>query len=196
MREYGGKLDERADDWIRRTVASTRQLETILRDVVTYSDIESRSAPFALTNLSGVFDQVRVILAPSIDADASVTRDELPTVMADRSQLIQLLQNLIGNAIKFRGKNPLVIHVSAARSETDWVISVRDNGIGIPSEYLNNVFEIFHRLHTRKEYPGSGIGLAICRRVVERHGGRISAESELGRGSTFYFTLPHSSETL
>jgi light-regulated signal transduction histidine kinase (bacteriophytochrome) len=119
-----------------------------------------------------------------------VTHDPLPEVMADPIQLSQLLQNLIGNAIKFRGENKPLIHISAKRKKKEWVITVSDNGIGIPAEYTEKIFEMFQRLHNKKEYPGTGIGLATCKKIVERHGGRIWVESNPGRGSTFYFTLP------
>ena len=116
--------------------------------------------------------------------------DELPTVMGDRSQLVQLMQNLIGNALKYRDNAPPRVHVSAVHNGNEWVISVRDNGIGIQPKNYEKIFEVFQRLHNQQEYPGSGIGLAVCRRVVHRHGGRIWVESEPGHGSTFYFTIP------
>ncbi len=123
------------------------------------------------------------------DSGAVVTHDKLPVVMADGGQLVQLLQNLIGNAIKFHGKEPPRVHVSAQVKENEYLFSVRDNGIGIAPEYFDRLFKIFQRLHTREEYPGSGIGLAICKKIVERHGGRIWLESQVGKGSTIYFTL-------
>jgi len=119
-----------------------------------------------------------------------ITHDPLPTVMADGMQLVQLFQNLISNAIKFHGEERPRIHISAKQEENEWVLSVRDNGIGIDPEYHERIFLIFQRLHGRGEYAGTGIGLAICKRIAERHGGRIWVQSELGKGSTFYFTIP------
>jgi len=123
-------------------------------------------------------------------ADGRVTFDRLPSIMAHESSLIQLFQNLIGNAIKFRGEQPSCIHVSARQVDSEWLFSVRDNGIGIEPQYLQRIFMIFQRLHPRDKYPGTGIGLSICKKIVETLGGRIWVESELGQGSTFYFTVP------
>ncbi|MEQ8536914.1 MAG: ATP-binding protein [Coleofasciculus sp. D1-CHI-01] len=119
-----------------------------------------------------------------------VTYDALPTVIADQTQLTQLFQNLIGNAIKFRSETPPNVHISAQNQGNEWTFVVRDNGIGMESEYLERIFTIFQRLHSRRDYPGTGIGLAICKKIVERHGGRIWVNSELGIGTTFYFTIP------
>jgi len=119
-----------------------------------------------------------------------ITRDPLPTAQADDTQMVQLFQNLIGNAIKFRGEKPPQIHVGAAPRDEAWLFYARDNGIGLDPQYANRIFLIFQRLHGKSEYAGTGIGLAICKRIVERHSGRIWVESQLGQGSTFYFTLP------
>jgi chemotaxis family two-component system sensor kinase Cph1 len=133
---------------------------------------------------------VALLDAPIRELGAKVTCSELPVVVGHRAQLVQLLENLIGNALKYRGDDPPCIHVAAGKRVDEWVFSVRDNGIGIDPKYHDRIYDIFRRLHTYREYPGTGIGLAICRRVVNRHAGRIWVESELGRGSCFYFTIP------
>jgi light-regulated signal transduction histidine kinase (bacteriophytochrome) len=137
--------------------------------------------------LSKVLANLKVAIAES---NAVVTHDPLPTVLGDGTQLIQLLQNLIGNAIKFRGKERPQVYVKAVQSPKEWIFEVRDNGIGIESEYFERIFTIFQRLHSKSEYQGTGIGLAVCKKIVERHGGRIWVESQLGEGTTFYFTIP------
>jgi light-regulated signal transduction histidine kinase (bacteriophytochrome) len=138
-----------------------------------------------------VFQQSIENLRAAIDEGrAEVTADPLPTLAVDSLQLAQVFQNLLGNALKFHGQAPPHVHVSAHKQGSDWVFSVCDNGIGIDPEYREKIFEIFQRLHARTEYPGTGIGLAICKQIVERHGGRIWVESEPGRGSTFFFSIP------
>ena len=139
-------------------------------------------------------DALRNLQASIGEAGARIHIDQLPTVEADRFQLTQLFQNLVGNAIKFRSDRPAEIHVGAGRERNAWLFSVQDNGIGIEPRYTDRIFLVFQRLHTRKKYPGTGIGLAICKRIVERHGGRIWFESQLGQGSTFYFTIPDRGE--
>ena len=168
-------------------------MQQLISDLLAYSRVESRSAPFKPTPLNEVFSDAIEMLRPSItDTQAHVTRDDLPVVDGDRSQLTQLLQNLIGNAIKYHGESPPVVHLSCSRQGPDWTIAVRDNGIGIASEHHERIFEIFRRLHTQSAYPGTGIGLAVCRRIVVRHGGKIWLESEEENGSTFFFTIRES----
>lgn len=195
---YAGRLDDRADDWIRRVVAGVERMQTLINDLLAYSRVESRARPFARISMQDVYDDALAQLASSIlDAEAEVTRDALPEVTGDRTQLVQLLQNLIGNAIKYQGDAPPRIHVGAERSEhgDGWTFSVRDNGIGIDPRHREKVFEIFRRLHTVSEYPGTGIGLAVCRRVVLRHGGGIWCDDAPGGGSIFRFTIPDGKST-
>jgi light-regulated signal transduction histidine kinase (bacteriophytochrome) len=192
--EYENKLDEQAADWIRRTIQATEQMQNLIRGVLAYSRVDSRSRPFMPIAFLDVFNDVVALLEPSIqDAGGQVTHGDLPVVIGDRSQFVQLMQNLIGNGLKYHGDKSPQVHVSAERKGSEWTFSVRDNGIGIDAKYSESVFEIFKRLHDQKEYPGTGIGLAVCRRVVNRHGGRIWVESGAGLGSVFHFTLPEGS---
>lgn len=190
-RNYHGRLDAQAEDWLNRLVSASQRMYELIRDVLAYSRVDSRGSALQPTNFSRLFDDVVASLADTIhEARAQVTRDDLPVVMADPSQMAQVLQNLIDNGIKYHGPESPRIHVSAGKRDGEWVFSVRDNGIGIAEKHWERVFDIFHRLHTQQQYPGTGIGLAVCRRVIHRHGGRIWIESEPGRGSTVYFTLP------
>lgn len=190
QKDFGGKLGAKADDYLRRIVDSARRMQELINDLLAYSSIESRSAPFEPTSLNEVFDDAVALLDASIaDAAAEVTRDELPIVDGDRPQLSQLFQNLIGNAVKYRGDEPPRIHASAQDNGDHWTIAVRDNGIGIAEKHHERVFEIFRRLHTADKYPGTGIGLAVCRRIVQRHGGTIWLASEPGEGCTFHISM-------
>lgn len=189
--EYAGALSGQADDWIRRIVQATLQMQTLIDDILEYSRIDTHARSFRPVAFAEVLQDTVNLLQTSIrDLGAVVTWDEPPTLTGDRSQLVQLMQNLIGNALKYHGSEPPRVHVSARREGDGWVIGVRDNGIGIDPRYHERVFEIFRRLHSQREYPGTGIGLAVCRRVVYRHGGRIWVESRPGEGSAFYFTIP------
>lgn len=165
-------------------------MQQLIQDLLAYSRVGTRTQELMPVDCNIVLKEVLKNLQVAIaEKDAMVIYDSLPTVMADKTQLLQLFQNLIGNAIKFcRQKQPQV-HISAVKQENDWLFSVRDNGIGIKPQYLERIFEIFRRLHTRREFTGTGIGLAICKKIVERHGGQIWAESEPGVGTTFYFNL-------
>jgi len=194
-RRYKGRLGEDADEYIRFITDGVLRMRTLINDLLEYSRVNSRGAAFAPTDLDAVLRQVLEGLHVTIDSErARITADPLPTVKADATQLGQVFQNLIGNAIKFHGSDPPRIHVSAERRDTEWVFGVRDNGIGIPPEYHERIFVIFQRLHTLDEYGGTGIGLAICKKIVERHGGRMWVESARGKGSTFWFTLPAKGE--
>jgi PAS domain S-box-containing protein len=191
--EYDEKLDDQGRDYIRRTVQAIAKMQTLIRDLLAYSRVDSRSRPFEPVPLVDVFHGSVLLLESSIrDAGGQVTCDELPVVLGDGSQLTQLMQNLIGNGLKYHGTDPPHVHVSAEHGTkgNEWIVSVRDNGIGVDPKYFGRIFEIFKRLHDQKEYPGTGIGLAVCRRVVERHGGAIWVESEAGHGSNFRFSIP------
>ena len=190
-RRYKGKLDGDADEFIGFAVDGAARMQQLINDLLAYSRVGTRGREFEPTDCETILAQALENLQITIqEKRAIVTHDPLPTVPADNVQLGQLLQNLIGNAIKFQGPEPPHVHVSACRNENGWVFSVRDNGIGIAPEYAERIFVIFQRLHTREKYPGTGIGLAVCKKIVERHGGRIWVESQLGKGATFYFTLP------
>ena len=166
-------------------------MQALIGDLLAYSRVGTQGKEFELTNCETVFDQAVTNLQVALDEGrALITHDTLPTVMADGGQLTQLFQNLISNAIKFHGEEPPQVQVSAEQQDTEWVFSVRDNGVGIEPEFAERIFVIFQRLHSRDDYPGTGIGLSVCQKIVERHGGRIWVKSELGNGSTFYFTLP------
>ena len=163
----------------------------LINDLLTYSRVGMRGKELEPTDSETVLRQSLNNLKVAIEeTGAVVTHDPLPAVMADHSQLGQLFQNLIGNAIKFQGTEPPRVHISASRNGGGWTFSVRDNGVGIAPEYFERIFIIFQRLHHRQEYAGTGIGLAICKKIVERHGGRIWVESEANKGATFFFTLP------
>src|SRR3569832_1319429 len=189
--EYLGKFDAQADDWIGRAVHSLKQMQTLIRDLLAYSRVDSHARPFKPVPFRAVLDDAVALLDVAItDTQAEVSCGELPAVLGDRSQLVQLLHNLLGNALKYHGGDSPRVYVSAEPGQDGWQFCVSDNGIGIEPQYYEKIFEIFRRLHNQQEIPGTGIGLAVCRRVVHRHGGRIWVESEPGRGSRFYFTIP------
>ncbi|HJW27503.1 MAG TPA: ATP-binding protein [Rhodocyclaceae bacterium] len=190
-KEYAGHLDGNADDLIRRVVDNALRMRTLIQDLLVYSRIDSLGRPLRPVSLDHLFGEVVAALEPRIsELRAEVTRDELPVVLGDRSQLAQVLHNLVDNGLKYHGSDPPRVHVGAEPQGEEWVVSVRDNGIGIAPRHHRRIFDIFRRLHTQQAYPGTGIGLALCRKVVERHGGRIWVESEPGKGSVFRFTLP------
>ena len=190
QRRYQGQLDARADEIITHAVAAVTRMQTLVSDLLAFSRLARHGNAFAPTDCTTVLTDVQTILEVAIaESGALITHDALPTVMADASQLRQLLQNLLSNAIKFRGERPLQIHVGARREQNSWLFSVRDNGLGIEKQYFERIFVVFQRLHTRDEYPGTGIGLAVCKKIVERHGGRIWLESEADKGTTFHFTI-------
>ncbi len=190
-RRYQDKLDAEADEFIAYAVDGVSRMQRLINDLLVYSRVSTQGKDFEPTDSQAVLDRTLANLQIAIEeSDAVVTHDPLPTVMADDVQLEQLFQNLIGNAIKFRSEEPPRIHVSARQKGDEWLFSVRDNGIGIEPQYAERIFVIFQRLHSNAEYSGTGIGLAICKKIVERHGGRIWVESQPGKGSAFYFTIP------
>ena len=188
---YKGKLDADADDFIGYAVDGANRMQKIIIDLLAYSRVGTHGNPFEPVDSEFVLLQTLKNLQIAIEeTNAVITYDPLPTVIADTTQLSQLFQNLIGNAIRFRSQQQPQIHISAKQNEYEWIFSVRDNGMGIDQQYSERIFVIFQRLHDRAEYPGTGIGLAICKRIVERHSGQIWVESEEGQGSVFYFTIP------
>jgi light-regulated signal transduction histidine kinase (bacteriophytochrome) len=190
-RRYKDKLDKDANEFIDFAVDGAMRMHRLINDLLTYSRVGTRGKELAPTDSEAVFEQSLSNLHVAIEEKgAQVTHEPLPKVMADDVQLGQLFQNLVGNAIKFQGEEQPQVHISAYQSNGEWVFSVKDNGIGIDPEFKERIFVIFQRLHGKDKYPGTGIGLAVCKKIVERHGGRIWVESDLGKGATFYFTLP------
>ncbi|GEM_PF-616700 len=188
---YKGKLDDEADEYINFAVDGAKRMQEMILGLLEYSRIESRGAPLEPVDMAKVLQLVNANLSLTlVESNGRVTCDPLPTVIADGTQMIQLFQNLIGNALKFHSKEPPLVHVSASMAGDSWIFSVHDNGRGIEERYFERIFTIFQRLHSRREYPGSGIGLSICKRIIERHEGHIWVESTPGKGSTFYFTIP------
>jgi signal transduction histidine kinase len=190
-RRYCDKLDDQAKEYIGFAVEGSKRMYALVDDLLTYSRVETSVQPFSAVAMDQVMITALKDLNEAIESiGATVTVDHLPEVNADFQQMVQLMENLIGNAIKFRRDEPPVVQVSATMNENGWLFSVKDNGIGIAKEYSDKVFQMFQRLHPREMFPGTGIGLAICKKVVERHGGKIWFESEPGVGTTFYFTMP------
>ncbi len=187
---YRDKLDADANKFINIAVDSAARMQTLINDLLRFSRVATRGQPFENVDSKNVLVQVLKDLSVSIqESNAKISIGTLPTVHADPVQLGQVFQNLISNAIKFRRSEIPEIQVDAHRDKEEWIFSVKDNGIGIDPKYFDKIFIIFRRLHSREKYPGTGIGLATCKKIVERHGGRIWVESEPGKGSTFYFSL-------
>ncbi len=191
-RRNQGKLDSDADDFIRFLVEGATRMQALINDLLDFSRIGTRGHPFAPVECENILQAATENLEVAMaESGAVITHDSLPALVADPTQLTQLFQNLLANAIKFRQPEGAPrIHVSAKREAGGWQFSVRDNGIGIDPQYFDRIFIIFQRLHGRESYPGTGMGLAICKKIVERHGGRTWVESEPGKGSTFYFVIP------
>ena len=191
-RRYADKLDADANTFIGYAVDATKRMQALINDLLSFSRVSSHAKPLESVDLQAALaDTLRDLEVRIEDTCATVTHEPLPTVRADPVQMRQLLLNLIGNGMKFHPpERKPEVRVSAALEGKEWRFGVTDNGIGIDARYFNNLFQIFKRLHSREEFPGTGIGLAVCKKIVERHGGRIWVESVLGQGSTFHFTLP------
>lgn len=194
-RRYRGKLDSDADEFIGYAVDGARRMQTLIDALLAYSRVGTRGKEFARTNCEVLLKDVLTNLQKAMEETAAVvTHGPLPVVWADGVQVAQVFQNLIGNALKFHGAKPPRIHITAENRDGAWQFAVRDNGIGIDLQYADRIFAVFQRLHSVAEYPGTGIGLAIVKKIVERHGGCIWVESEPGKGATFYFTIPSAKE--
>jgi PAS domain S-box-containing protein len=190
-RRYKGKLDSDADEFIAFAVDGASRMQRLIQGLLTYSRVGTKESDLLDTSSEEALQQALINLRGAIeDSGALITHDPLPTVLADEMQLVQLFQNLVGNALKYQNPGVPRVHISAARNgEKKWVFSVQDNGLGIDPQYFERIFGMFQRLHKREEFAGTGIGLAICKKIVERHGGSISVESQPGLGSTFRFAL-------
>ncbi len=193
---YRGKLDENADKFLGYATEGAQRMQVLIQDLLAFSRLGRNGFTRSNVDSNAVMKEVLQALAPAIqESGAVVTHAELPPVWADRTQLAQIFQNLIGNALKFRGKQPPVISVEVEKSGPLWQFTINDNGIGIAPEYAENIFVVFQRLHARTEYPGNGIGLAICKKIIEHNGGKIWVEPQASSGSSFKFTIPgHSPE--
>jgi light-regulated signal transduction histidine kinase (bacteriophytochrome) len=191
QRRYGGKLGSDADEFIAFAVDGANRMRNLINDLLTYSRVGTRAKDFRATSTEEALRLGLANLKVAIEeSGAKVTYDKMPDVVADDSQLVQLFQNLVGNAIKFRGDKAPEVHVVAQPNGRECVFGVRDNGIGIDPKHTERIFQVFQRLHDRTQYPGTGIGLSICKKIVERHGGRIWVESAPGQGATFWFSVP------
>ena len=194
-RRYMGKLGGEADEFIGFAVDGATRMQQLIQDLLSYSRLTTKGKAFNFTQAEVACNSALENLHASIkESNAQVSIETLPGVFADATQLTQLFQNLIGNAIKYRNERRPEIRVAAKPNGNEWTFSVQDNGIGIEPQYSERIFQMFQRLHTRAEYSGTGIGLAVCRKIVERHGGRIWVESQPGKGSIFLFTIPRVEE--
>ena len=190
-KRYAPVLDADGKKFIGFAVDGARRMQTLIQDLLSLSRVQTRARPAESTDCAKVFRNVTTDLQIAIaEAGATITCDTLPVLMADSIQITQLFQSLLGNAIKFRSKVPIRIHVGAVRRDDEWEFSISDNGIGIEPQFFDRIFGIFQRLRTENDLPGNGIGLSVCKKIVDRHGGKIWLASEPGRGSTFFFTIP------
>jgi len=194
LHRFPQNMDPKAVQYINGAAEGADRMERLITDLLAFSRVGTHGGAFSTASLDAILHEALRNLRSSIQsAQAKVTSDALPTLVVDATQMMLIFQNLIGNAIKFRSERPPEVHVSVQKEPGRWVFSVRDNGIGIEPQYYERIFQIFQRLHTRRHYPGTGIGLAICKKMVERHDGAIWVQSRPGQGSTFYFSLPDTS---
>ena len=190
-RKYGNRLDPEAKEYIDFAVGGGKRMKALIDDLLEYSRIDTQGKDFVLVNMDSVVAKAIVVLRMCIDENqAKIEVDPLPSVIANESQMVQLIQNLLNNADKFHGIESPRITVSATPGSGEWIFSVKDNGIGLSMEYSDRIFQMFQRLHTKEKFQGTGVGLAIAKKIIERHGGRIWVESEEGKGATFYFSIP------
>jgi light-regulated signal transduction histidine kinase (bacteriophytochrome) len=190
-RRYKGKLDKDADEFIHYAVDGVTRMQRLIQDLLAYSRVGTRGREPKPCDAGRALERAKANLQASIqETGATVLSGPLPPVLADETQLAQVFQNLIGNALKFHGGTPPHVEVASERQGAEVRFTVKDRGIGIDPQYFDRIFVIFQRLHGKEEYPGTGIGLAICKKIIERHGGRIGLESQQGQGTTFWFTLP------
>ena len=190
-KKYKGQLDEKADIYINYAVDGASRMQTLINDLLEYSRVSTHGGNFEQFDCNGMINNVILYMKQRInECGASVVVDHLPVISGDMSQIERVFMNLISNSLKYKGAQQPTIYISAVQQKNTWLFSVRDNGIGIDLKYTEKVFVIFQRLHSRTEYSGTGIGLAVCKRIIERHGGKIWFESEIGKGATFYFTIP------
>ncbi|MFZ1926804.1 MAG: ATP-binding protein [Solirubrobacteraceae bacterium] len=195
QRRYGGQLDERADQYIEFAVDGAKRMQTLINDLLAFSRVGRSGNDLERVNLNLVLAEAKTSLSNALEeSGTTLLADELPSVRGERSLLVSLFQNLIGNAVKFRGEQAPVVRLTVTRQGQDWRISCTDNGIGVEQEYADRIFVIFQRLHTKEAYPGTGIGLAMCRKIVEYHGGRMWLDLEHKPGAEFHFTLPIAKE--
>jgi light-regulated signal transduction histidine kinase (bacteriophytochrome) len=193
-RKFGDELSPQAKEYMSTAVAGAERMRQLVNDLLQYSRVDTKGWEFTSVDMNKVSGAVVGDLQVAIhESGADVSIGILPTVLADEIQMKQVITNLVSNAVKFRGPSPPKVNISATEDASNWTFAIKDNGIGIDPCYRNNLFKMFQRLHSRDEYPGNGIGLAICKKIVERHGGRIWVESEKGNGATFFFTIPNDS---
>jgi len=189
--KYQDNLNKDGKDYIDFITDGAKKMNILIKDLLAYSRITTHAKPPVWIDLESILKDALFNLQESIkQSGAIITYDKLPTLKVDKTQFLQLFQNFISNGIKFRRKEAPRIHISAIEIDYEWLFSIKDNGIGIESKYFDRIYNIFYRLHTKEEYPGTGIGLPICKKIIQRYGGKIWVESELGKGSIFYFTIP------